>query len=56
MAYSNVGTPVFYVDNYLYHKTIGTSFESIAPYLDYSNINPESYPSIFNCLSISKAP
>ena len=24
MAYSNVGTPVFYVDNYLYHKTIGT--------------------------------
>ena len=23
MAYSNVGTPVFYVDNYLYRKTIG---------------------------------
>lgn len=22
MAYSNVGTPVFYIDNYLYHKTV----------------------------------
>ena len=27
MAYSNVGTPVFYVDNYLYHKAIGTELK-----------------------------
>lgn len=24
MAYSNVSTPVFYIDNLLYHKTMGT--------------------------------
>ena len=30
MAYSNVGTPVFYIDNYLYHKTIGTNLSNIA--------------------------
>ncbi len=26
MAYSNIGTPVFYVDNFLYQKTMGTTF------------------------------
>ena len=31
MAYSNVGTPVFYVDNYLYHKTIGTNITANTP-------------------------
>ena len=31
MAYSNVGTPVFYIDNYLYHKTIGTSITEGLP-------------------------
>ena len=29
MAYSNMGTPVFYVDNYLYHRTIGTDFPNL---------------------------
>ena len=27
MAYSNVGVPVFYIDNFLYHKTIGTNIQ-----------------------------
>ena len=31
MAYSSVGRPVFYIDNYLYHKTIGTSIENNIP-------------------------
>ena len=29
MGYSNVGTPVFYVDNYLYHSTIGTQLDDV---------------------------
>jgi len=32
MAYSSVGRPVFYIDNYLYHKTIGTSFTKEMPF------------------------
>ena len=29
MAYSSVGRPVFYIDNYLYHKTIGTALPTL---------------------------
>ncbi len=39
MAYSNVGIPVFYVDNYLYHKTIGTSITEGFP-SDVYTLNP----------------
>ena len=39
MAYSNVGTPVFYIDNYLYHNTIGTSFTKGTP-TDVYNLKP----------------
>ena len=31
MAYSSVGRPVFYIDNYLYHKTIGNSITGNSP-------------------------
>ena len=31
MAYSAVGKPVFYIDNYLYHKTIGTNITTNIP-------------------------
>ena len=40
MAYSNVGTPVFYVDNYLYHKTIGTTLTVGIP-ADVYNMKPQ---------------
>ena len=46
MAYSNVGTPVFYVDNYLYHKTIGTSITHNTPE-DMFNLSPAT-TSIFD--------
>ena len=52
MAYSNVGTPVFYIDNYLYHKTIGTNLSNIAEtgddtYDQYA-VKPSSYPNLYN--------
>ena len=40
MAYSNVGTPVFYIDNYLYHKTIGTTLTEGTP-ADVYNMKPQ---------------
>ena len=40
MAYSNVGTPVFYIDNYLYHKTIGTTLTEGIP-ADVYNMKPQ---------------
>ena len=40
MAFSNVGTPVFYVDNYLYHKTIGTTLTVGIP-ADVYNMKPQ---------------
>ena len=39
MAYSSVGRPVFYIDNYQYHKTIGTSIENNIPE-DVFNLSP----------------
>ena len=36
MAYSSVGRPVFYIDNYQYHKTIGTQIEKNLPESTYS--------------------
>ena len=29
MAYSNVGVPTFYIDNYLYMKTVGATNEAL---------------------------
>ena len=40
MAYSNVETPVFYIDNYLYHKAIETSFTEGTP-SDAYNMSPQ---------------
>ena len=40
MGYSNVGTPVFYVDNYLYHKAIGTTLTEGIPANAY-NMKPQ---------------
>ena len=45
MAYSSVGRPVFYIDNYLYHKTIGTSIENNIPE-DIFTLSP-AIPSIY---------
>ena len=48
MAYSNVGTPVFYIDNYMYNKAIGTTLTTPTNPLDqYGYITPESYPDFF---------
>ena len=53
MAYSNVGTPVFYVDNYLYQKTLGVPLSDMPPTLEshfsYPNLTFLSgAPNIFN--------
>ena len=51
MAYSNVGTPVFYVDNCLYHKTIGTELYDPTPaYEDADFVTPttiHNYPNLY---------
>ena len=39
MAYSNVGTPIFYIDNYLYRKTIGVVTHNS------SFVDTDTYPS-----------
>ena len=47
MAYSSVGRPVFYIDNYLYHKTIGTTMTTIGYDGDFGFITPSNSPSLF---------
>ena len=48
MAYSNVGTPVFYVDNCLYHKTIGTDlYDPSVPQGEGTLITPHNEPSLY---------
>ena len=52
MAYSNVGTPVFYVDNYLYHKTIGTTLNNnitsnVYDNPNYTHVNPSMFPNMY---------
>jgi len=47
MAYSNLGTPVFYIDNYLYHKTIGTSITANEP-SDAFTLSPTTYTDVYS--------
>ena len=52
MGYSNVGTPVFYIDNYLYHKTIGTTLNNnitsnIYDNPNYTHVNPSMFPNMY---------
>ena len=45
MAYSNAGTPVFYVDNYLYRKTIGVVTNSTStPLADIIVYSDKTHP------------
>ena len=44
MAYSSVGRPVFYIDNYQYHKTIGTQIERNLPESTYSLESTFAFP------------
>ena len=44
MAYSSVGRPVFYIDNYQYHKTIGTQIEINLPESTYSLESTPVFP------------
>ena len=47
MAYSSVGRPVFYIDNYLYHKTIGTTMTTIDYDGEFGFITPDNAPDMF---------
>jgi len=47
MAYSSVGRPVFYIDNYLYHKTIGTTMTTIGYDSIFGFITPDIAPELF---------
>ena len=49
MAYSNAGTPVFYVDNYLYRKTIGVVTNSTStPLADIIVYSDKTHPNLVN--------
>ena len=41
MAYSNVGVPVFYIDNYLYNKTVGTIINNDSTNKDVYQMKPQ---------------
>ncbi len=51
MAYNNVGTPVFYVDQYLYLKTIGAHLQEHKGFElhggSYDTIRPSDKPELF---------
>lgn len=47
MAYNRVGTPVFYIDNFLYHKTIGTYKEYEQNLHTNYFVNPDNTPSLY---------
>ena len=47
MAYSSVGRPVFYIDNYLYHKTIGTQMTTIGYDGVFGFVTPDNAPELF---------